>query len=87
MICLNEDCPKNFPSHFCREVKCPGRKLRKPKSKRDEIIKKIEENDPKILGALADLILAQRGAPKIKEVKATVATLNKRLREELKKWK
>lgn len=55
--------------------------------KRDEIIKKIENDDPEILGELADLILLQRGAPKIKEVKFTTKELDKQLRKELKKWK
>jgi hypothetical protein len=52
---------------------------------RQDIIKRIESDDPQILGELADLILAQRGAPKIKEVVCTTATLNKIIRDKVKK--
>jgi hypothetical protein len=52
---------------------------------RQDIIKRIESDDPTILGELADLILAQRGAPKLKEVKFTTAELNKQIREDIKR--
>jgi len=52
---------------------------------RQDIIKRIESDDPKILGELADLILAQRSAPKIKEVKCMTKELNKMIRDEVKK--
>jgi len=54
-------------------------------NKREELIKKIEENDPEVLGKIADLILMQEGASRIKEIKCTTATLNKQIREKVKK--
>jgi len=52
---------------------------------RDDIIKKIENNDYEGLGAIADLILAQRGAPKLNAVVCTTKTLNKQIRDKVKK--
>lgn len=52
---------------------------------REELIKKIENNDPEILGQLADILLAQMCAPKLKEVKCTTKELNNMIRKQVKK--
>lgn len=52
---------------------------------REEIIAKIENNDPKILGELADIILLCREKINYKEIKFTDKDLNKQLRTRLKK--
>ena len=84
VVCFNDGCVfmkdrqcNNFPKG-CYEV-------RKPQSERDDIIKKIENNDYDTLGKLADLILMQEGVPKIESVTCTTATLNKIIRSKVKK--
>jgi len=66
---------------------CKSSYLYKPRAEyiRDDIIKKIEQNDYNTLGKLADLIMMQEDAPKIKTVTCTTATLNKMIRDKVKK--
>ena len=53
-----------------------------------EIIKKIENNDPEILGELAEIILIFRDKPKLNTIQVTakdIKTMNKAIREKVKK--
>lgn len=53
-----------------------------------EIIKKIENDDPEILGELAEIILIFRDKPKLNTIQVTgedIKTMNKAIREKVKK--
>ena len=53
-----------------------------------EIIKKIENDDPEILGELAEIILIFREKPKLNTIQVTakdIKTMNKAIREKVKK--
>lgn len=53
-----------------------------------EIIKKIENDDPEILGELAEIILIFREKPKLDTIQVTakdIKTMNKAIREKVKK--
>ena len=53
-----------------------------------ELIKKIENNDPEILGELAEIILIFRDKPKLNTIQVTgrdIKTMNKVIRETAKK--